>query len=124
MLLLVAAATAAAHIANAGTGPPPPEHFCKAGTPATFGSGNPGCQDGKCCAAGSKHGDARKCINSTDCLGCGGCGYCFQSHTFAGNWCDTTAVQRLACASTVSIAWLALLPFADVSARLQSQVPQ
>ena len=123
MLLLLAAATAAAHIASAGTGPAPPLEHCKAGTPAAaFGSGNPGCQDGKCCAAGTP--PMRKCINSTDCLGCGGCGYCFQSHTFAGNWCST-AVQRLSCASTVSIACRpALLPFAGVSARLQSQVRQ
>ena len=83
------AALAAIAAAGALAQPPPsPSEHCKRGTPAVFGPSNPGCTDSQCCAKGSTHAAARKCVNSTDCLGCGGCSFCFESHTFAGNWCD------------------------------------
>ena len=68
------------------------DRLCQRGTPIAFGNGNPGCASGECCAKGSTHAEARKCINSTDCLGCGTCTFCFESHTFAGNWCDKPPV--------------------------------
>ena len=86
------ALAAAAQLVSGVADPPRAEH-CQLGTPKGLpgkqgqpAGHNPGCADGECCAASSP--PARNCLNHTDCAGCGACSSCFESHTFAGNWCD------------------------------------